>query len=231
MLKTVAISSNKKTGPIAVTYRAGKNNTYSTCPKTCALHPQASAGAQEIDADYLQAIRKAVPKRGLAWTYSHFAPALLPKPKAGETVINYSADTIADALKAMKLKRPAVYMSPKADAERWPAMHAGVKFLRCPAELSTTFTCQQCGNGRPLCAQGGRDYVIVFVGHGTGALRVGTDQEGGCYAASGPVAIQWHKTSKTGAANDAETLTAFARSLPVGAFLRHHVAGDIGAEK
>jgi hypothetical protein len=60
---------------------------------------------------------------------------------------------------------------------------------------------------------------------------LGTDQEGGCYAASGPVAIQWHKTSKTGAINDAETLTAFARSLPVGAFLRHHVAGDIGAEK
>jgi hypothetical protein len=195
------------------------------------LHPQASAGAQEIDADYLQAIRKAVPKRGLAWTYSHFAPALLPKPKAGETVINYSADTIADALKAIKLKRPAVYMSAKADADSWPAVHAGIKFLRCPAELSKTFTCQQCGNGRPLCAQGGRDYVIVFVGHGTGAARVGTDQEGGCYAASGPVAIQWHKTSKTGAANDAETLTAFARSLPVGAFLRHHVAGDIGAEK
>lgn len=117
----------------------------------------------------------------------------------------------------------------KDTADLWPQVVEGVRFARCPAELADNFTCQQCGNGDPLCARGDRDYVIVFVAHGTGAKRVGTG-DGGCYAASGPTAIQWHGTRKTGAANDAETLRTFARSLPPGSFLRHHIAGDIGRE-
>jgi hypothetical protein len=119
--------------------------------------------------------------------------------------------------------------APKDTADLWPQVVEGVRFLRCPAELADNFTCHQCGNGDPLCARGDRDYVVVFVAHGPSAKRVGTG-DGGCYAASGPTAIQWHGTKKTGAANDAEALRAFARSLPPGSFLRHHVAGDIGRE-
>jgi len=217
MLKTVAVSSNKKTGPIAVTYRAGEHQTFSTCPKTCALHPKSETGAASIDDEYLRAVMDAVPRGGQAWTYS------------GKTVINASCDTASEAVRAYSLGRPAVYAAPLTSADQWPQRIAGVQFVRCPAELSDTFTCQQCGNGRPLCARADRDYVVVFVAHGTGKKRVGTG-DGGCYAASGPTAIQWHKTRSSGAPNDAEALRAFARSLPPGSMLRHHVAGDVGRE-
>ncbi len=79
-LKTVRQSSNSKTGPIAVTYRAGCASTYGTCPSSCGLHPSADQGAQEIDQEYMAALLDAVPAGGQAWTYSHFAPELLPKP-------------------------------------------------------------------------------------------------------------------------------------------------------
>lgn len=229
MLKTVAVSSNKKTGPIAVTYRAGEHETYGTCPKTCGLHPKSETGTQTIDSDYLAAVLDAVPRNGQAWTYSHFLAESLPLPTPGKTVINASCDTVAEAVRAYSLSRPAVLAAPKDTADQWPQSVEGVRFVRCPAELSDNFTCQQCGNGKPLCARPERDYVIVFVAHGTGAKKVGTGT-GGCYAASGPTAIQWHNTRKTGAANDGETLRAFARSLPPGSLLRHHVAGDVGRE-
>lgn len=228
MLKTVKVSANAKTGAIAVTYRAGVHETFGTCPKTCALHPKNQTGTAEIDSEYLAALIDAVPRNGVAWTYSHFPADKLPLPAAGKTVINASCDTASEAVRAFSLGRPAVYAAP-LDSQ-WPQRIAGVNFARCPAELSDNFTCQQCGNGSPLCARPERDYVIVFVAHGTGKKRVGTDDEGGCYAASGPTAIQWHGTRKTGAANDAEALRQFAAALPAGSMLRHHVAGDIGRE-
>ena len=55
MLKTVKHSGNKKTGPIAVTYRAGGHNVFATCPATCALNPQGEHAADLVDLDYLQA--------------------------------------------------------------------------------------------------------------------------------------------------------------------------------
>ena len=226
MLKTVAVSANKKTGPIAVTYRAGGADTYGTCPKTCELNPSPATGAESIDAEYLSALMSAVPRNGQAWTYSHFPAEQLPMPETGKTVINASCDSMGEAVKAYALGRPAVLAAPLGTA--WPVVDNGVKFVRCPAELSDNFTCAQCGNGRPLCARGDRDFVIVFVAHGPSAKKVGTDCAGGCYASSGPTAIQWHNTRKKGAANDSEALVQFAKSLPPGSFLRHHVAGDIG---
>lgn len=229
MLKTVPVTANRKTGPIAVTYRSGEHQTYSTCPKSCALHPKAETGSDQIDTEYMAALLDAVPRRGIAWTYSHFAAWLLPIAKRGQTVINASCDTVAEAVAAVKLGRPAVLAAPTDTAESWPKVVEGVKFYRCPAELAENFTCAQCGNGSPLCARPERRDVVVFVAHGTGAKKVGTG-EGGCYAASGPTAIQWHGTKKTGLANDAQALKAFAKSLPSGSMLRHHVAGDIGRE-
>ena len=52
MLKTVKHSANKKTGPIAVTYRAGGHSVFGTCPKTCALNPQGDNAADLVDVDY-----------------------------------------------------------------------------------------------------------------------------------------------------------------------------------
>ena len=230
MLKTVAVSANRKTGPIAVTYRSGEHETYGTCPTSCKLHPKSETGTMLVDAEYLAAVADAVPRGGMAWTYSHFAAEALPAPAPAKTVFNVSCDTMAEAVRAVELGRPAVYAAPKSMADSFPMVHRGVKFAQCPAELSESFTCAQCGGGRPLCARGERDYVVVFIAHGTGAKRVGTEQGGGCYAASGPTAIQWHGTKKTGQQNDPQTIKQFARSLPMGSLLRHHVAGDIGLE-
>jgi hypothetical protein len=229
MLKTVPVTANRKTGPIAVTYRSGTHETYATCPKSCALHPKAATGTEQIDTDYLAALLDAVPRRGVAWTYSHFAAALLPVAKAGQTVINASCDTEAEAVAAVNIGRPAVLAAPTDAADTFPKVVDGVRFHRCPAELADNFTCAQCGNGSPLCARPERREVVVFVAHGTGAKKVGTGS-GGCYAASGPTAIQWHGTKKANTPNDAAALRAFAKSLPSGSMLRHHVAGDIGRE-
>lgn len=229
MLKTVPVTANRKTGPIAVTYRSGTHETYATCPKSCALHPKAATGTEQIDTDYLAALLDAVPRRGVAWTYSHFAAALLPVAKAGQTVINASCDTEAEAVAAVNIGRPAVLAAPTDTADTFPKVVDGVRFHRCPAELAENFTCAQCGNGSPLCARPERREVVVFVAHGTGAKKVGTGS-GGCYAASGPTAIQWHGTKKVNTPNDAAALRAFAKSLPSGSMLRHHVAGDIGRE-
>ena len=227
MIKTVPISSNRKTGPIAVTYRSGQHETYSTCPKTCALHPKAATGSDQIDTEYLAALLDAVPRRGVAWTYSHFNAALLPKAKKGQTVINASCDNVHEAVDAVvRLGRPAVLAAPTGT--EWPQTINGVRFHRCPAELAENFTCSQCGNGSPLCARADRRDVVVFVAHGSGAKKVGSADGGGCYAASGPTAIQWHGVKKAAPMDDGAALKKFARSLPPGSMLRHHVAGDIG---
>ena len=230
MLKTVQTSSNKKTGPIAVTYRAGGRDTFNTCPKTCQLHPRPETGAVKIDADYLAALLAAVPRGGQAWTYSHFPAELLPVAAPGQTVINASCDTMAAAVAAVKIGRPAVVAAPAGTEWAGGVEYKGVQFVRCPAELAESFTCQQCGGGRPLCARPERDFVIVFVAHGPMARKVGRDTAGGCYATTGPVAIQWHKTRTAGAPDDAAELLRFARSLAPGSMLRHHVAGDLGRE-
>jgi len=134
------------------------------------------------------------------------------------------------AVAAWSIGRPAVVAAPAGTEWAGGVEYKGVRFVRCPAELAEGFTCQQCGGGRPLCARSDRDYVIVFVAHGPMAAKVGRGTAGGCYASSGPTAIQWHKTRTAGAANDAAELVRFARSLPPGSLLRHHVAGDIGRE-
>ena len=228
MLKTVKVSANSKTGPIAVTYRAGARGTYDTCPKSCQLHPAPETGADEIDAEYLAAVRAAVPRNGVAWTYSHFPAESLPVAAPGETVINASCDDMDSAVAAWSIGRPAVVAAPAGTEWAGGVEYKGVKFVQCPAEKAEGFTCMQCGNGRPLCARPERDYVIVFVAHGAGKNKVGMAEAGGCYAAAGHVAIQWHGTRKNGAANDAAALLEFARSLPPGSMLRHHVAGDCG---
>jgi len=228
MLKTVKVSSNSKTGKIAVTYRSGEHSVFGTCPKTCALNPQGDNSTNLVDVDYLAAVSDSVPPGGKAWTYSHFDRRALPRPAAGKTVINVSADTVSDALHAVADGFPAVLAAPADSADSWPTVRKGVRFVRCPAELSESFTCKDCGNGSPLCARGDRDYVVVFVGHGRDKNKVGTETEGGCYAASGFTSISWHQTRKTGAKNDAQAVRAFAAGLPFGSFLRHHIAGDMG---
>ena len=227
MLFTVPISGNKKTGPIAVTYRAGSKNVYGTCPKTCQLNAHEDMSTDEIDMEYLQAVYDAVPRRGKAWTYSHFHHDQLPAPRAGKTVINASCDTVEEAVQATKSGKPAVYAAPVGT--KLPFTSQGVKFARCPAELSAEFNCMKCGDGDPLCARTTREYVVTFVAHGTSKAKVGAEKKGGCYAASGPVFMQWRNTMSK-SPSDAEEVRRFASALPPGSMIRHHVTGDVGKD-
>ena len=55
-LKLINQSTNRKTGGIATTYRAGET-IYSTCPATCSLNPDGDNSAIEIDQEYLSALK------------------------------------------------------------------------------------------------------------------------------------------------------------------------------
>lgn len=237
MLKLVPLSGNRKTGPIAVTYRTSPNNNYGTCPTSCPLLPilqNEETTAHEIDQDYLSALRQAVPKRGQAWTYSHFPYQQLPITDTG-TIINISTDTLAEALTAKAHGYPTVFAAPanwKNAAPKYP-MGGPTRFVQCPAVSNDRINCRNCGNGRPLCARPERDYVVVFPGHGSRKKVIGTENPtGGCYGLFGRTRTIWNRTAKQHQdASDPELLLAWTKTLPYGSYLRHHVVGDLGLSK
>ena len=234
MLKTVLYSTAKKTGGCAVTYRAASNDLYGTCPNTCALKPAGKKSAQSIDLEYFDALINAVPKKGLSFTYTHFNPELWVKRiKPEGSVINFSADTVDSALKALHSHKVPVTVV--VNRNFWPNKKSKLEkntwIVRCPAELRpNSVTCRNCGNGRPLCARHNRPYIIGFTAHGTAAAAAeNPNKSGGCYASSGNVSIHWIATSKNKSTDsDGKKLQAFVRALPIGSVIRHHVAGDIG---
>ena len=241
MLKTVEMSRAKKTAGIAVTYRAGKGDMFGTCPASCNLN-DSGKGAENVDNEYLDALLNAKPKKGFSFTYSHFDfNAWIDKARAvGKTVINYSADNMPDALKSFGLNIPTVtvvgqdrwkYNGKSIDvtADIWKPT---VQVIRCPAEYRN-ISCNDCGNGEPLCARMDRNYIIGFTAHGPNKRKAASKTEqGGCYGAQGNCRIWWTDTaaSEQPDETDGEKLLRFVKSLPVRAIVRHHVAGDIGAE-
>ena len=226
-LKLINQSTNRKTGGIATTYRAGEN-IYSTCPATCSLNPDGDNSATEIDQEYLSALRNAVAKKGQAWTYSHFDHDKIPPNEENKTVINYSADTVIQALNSFNDGHETTYTAPASMNDKVDTIQ-GVKFVKCPAEDNKKVTCQNCGSGRPLCARLNRDYIIKFVAHGSQKKKVCTDQKGGCYAGQGFTRFAWGNAAKQKQeVTDAVKLSEWVKTLPYGSMLRHHVAGDIG---
>ena len=250
MLKTTAMSSAKKTAGCAVTYRAGSANKFDTCPASCKLNPSGrGCGDMQIDYDYLDAVLDAKPKRGFSFGYSHFDPLLWAhKLRAGKTVINYSADSLAAAYAIFSNKiapvvvvvKPEYWISaPVYEYELGVAglnkyrRVGGTRVVRCPAEYNDAVTCRNCGSkDGPLCARLNRDFIIGFTAHGTSKKKAATDDPGGCYAAGGNVALHWTATAnQPQPETDGERLRSFAKSLPPGSVLRHHIAGDIGLDK
>ena len=252
MLKTIEYSSATKTRGIATTYRAGNGNQYSTCPSTCELNPSGT-GASVIDDDYFNALLSAVPQGGAAFTYCHFdyvkwsARALPLAPR--KTVVNYSAPSLYAAAEAMRQGVAAVVVVAPTywnnglipvKANLYGGIHEGprliqtdaVRVVRCPAEYTDKFSCNDCGgNNKPLCARGDRDYIIAFTAHGTGKkAALDPAQQKGCYAAYHHVAMAWKNTANTidDGESDGDKITRFAASLRAGSVLRHHVAGDVG---
>ena len=244
-LKTVAISNAAKTKGCAVTYRAGEFDTYGTCPDSCALKPVGASGTKKIDRPYLAALLAAVPRNGVAWTYSHFPwkqwalPIFrhLMRDRLPTTTINFSAASERSAAAAIAAGIPTVLATQRLE-KHYVAF--GARFVRCPATVEgSDVNCGNCGgaiNGRvldpvrvPLCARIDRDYVITFPAHGPSRKRVGTGN-GGCYASGGNVRLHWNATAEADQHPRDETkLASFVDDLPRGTVLRHHVAGDIGA--
>lgn len=223
MLKKVKNSQpTGKLGGTAATYRRG-GQTFSTCPSTCPLNPNPEHSTDEIDRGYLARIRRAVPRNGVAWLYTHFSWRRLRPAKPGEVVVNFSADNIADAVEATEAGFPAVVTLP-LEAPTGVIKFNDTRIIPCPENVNNKTTCKKCGGGVPLCARNDRDYVISFRAHGTSKKKVGDpNAQGGCYAAAGRVRMQWEKCED----ND-ESLLDWVESLPEGTLLRHHVAGDIG---
>lgn len=246
MLKTVENSRAKKTAGLAVTYRAGDSEKFGTCPAHCKLNPSGKGcGGNEIDTEYLDALMNAKPSRGISFGYTHFDP-LFWSHKLGQnkTVLNYSADTLAEAFVVHSNKIAPVVTVVKPDF--WTSDDASqqyrfidrndmsappVKVNRCPEEYGAARGCADCGNGKPLCARLDRNFIIGFTAHGAAAHKAATDDPGGCYASNGPAALQWGATAKQiQTQTDSEKLSDFIKELPPRSIIRHHVAGDIGLD-
>ena len=237
MLNTVETSEAKKTAGIAVTYRAGGGDMFATCPDSCALKP-VETGTVEVDREYERAVRRAVPTKGIAFLFTHFPPEQWGEQNTGapgQTVFNFSADTLADAARHIKTGAasvavvPADYWNERTSAKVTQA--DGVKMVRCPNE-TTGVDCAGCGNGTPLCARPDRGFGIVFTAHGASKRKAGdNDTAGGCYAGGGNVALHWRHLSEREETTetDSDHVRRFASSLAPRAILRHHIAGDIGA--
>ena len=237
MLNCTANSRAKKTFNCGVTYRAGSGDMFSTCPDSCTLKPRQTK-TKEIDREYERVVRDAVPRRGVAFLFTHFPPAQWAEPnQPKKTVFNYSADTLeqcADSIKAGAASVAVVahdywdkLKSKKATSAR------GVKMIRCLDE-TTGIGCAKCGGSKgPLCARMDRDFGVVFTAHGAAKKKAGNNEEpGGCYAGGGNVALHWRNLShREQSETDGEKLKSFVKSLVPGTTLRHHIAGDLGAIK
>lgn len=250
MLKLISSSSNQKVGNCAVTYRAGQEDVYGTCPSGCPLKPSSGQGSTTLNTEYLQAVLESVPRQGKAWTYTHFKPADgVPISASNQTCINISTDSIDDAVTAFEQGYPTVVVRPHYETDKVDRVTTpegrDIRLVRCPAEYQDKLTCRSCGSGNPLCARHDRDYIVKFTAHGVQkkriAIRVEAEsgaqatlpgvevsaQAGGCYGSSGPVHLQW-KRSMGSTESDAQAIRRFANDLPVGTLLRHHVVGDLG---
>jgi len=249
MIKTVENSGATKTRGIAVTYRAGNGNMYGTCPASCELNCSGK-GAKQIDADYFNALLRAVPRGGISFTYTHFEWRhwcdKADKQSTRQTVVNFSAKSLLSAAAASRVVPAVVVVSEEqwqnskkisapllgGSNSRGELVQTGaVNVVRCPAEYLDKFSCGDCGGGVPLCARADRDYIIGFTAHGSGKKKAADpDTVGGCYADGGRVRLHWNATANSDQRDetDGEKLTRFAKGLRKGSIIRHHVAGDIG---
>ena len=230
-------STGKKTKGLAVTYRAGVNDKFGTCPADCKLNPSGrGCGGKAIDYEYLDAIYNSVPAGGFAFTFSHFDPVQwfnLVSPEKKQAVINYSADVWSKDKEFFSENVPVVFTV----AENfWGGARSierdGVRVVRCPEEYIPTVSCVNCGGvSGPLCARSDRNFIIGFTAHGNQKNRINNGERGGCYANGGNVNIHWERlTQKPQDKTDAEILREFVKTIPPRRILRHHIAGDIGKQ-
>ena len=242
MLHTIPLSRAPKTFGIGVTYRSGGEGQYSTCPNSCELKPAEATGADEIDRDYEAAVREAVPAFGLAFLFTHFHPRSWAVQNLDKmTVFNWSAPCIEKAVFMTAAGTASVAVVPKDFWKHTASPRSltvnGVKCVRCPQEYDERINCGNCGDGSPFCARWLRKFAVIFTSHGPGAKLAGDpNRRGGCYAGFGKCQLWWKRLAdrarRIGSHGriDAVEVKSFARSLPRGTILRHHIAGDLGVD-
>jgi len=242
MLHTIPLSRAAKTFGIGVTYRSGGEGQYSTCPNSCELKPAEATGADEIDRDYEAAVREAVPAFGLAFLFTHFHPRSWAVQNLDKmTVFNWSAPCIEKAVFMTAAGTASVAVVPKDFWKHTASPRSvtvnGVKCVRCPQEYDERINCGNCGDGSPFCARWLRKFAVIFTSHGPGAKLAGDpNKRGGCYAGFGKCQLWWKRLAdrarRIGSHGriDAVEVKSFARSLPRGTILRHHIAGDLGVD-
>ena len=223
MLKFVPHSRSSKTNGIAVTYRSGEKDIWATCPGDCPFHC-GEASDHEIDHEYIAAEYLAVPRQGEAWTYTaawrqHMEA--IPFNRKDRTVFNLSAVSIEEAEELRAQGRDVVVSLPEGTP-------IPKNYVPCPAEreavdhMGQKVTCETCGYpGRALCARPNRKWVVVFK-----RKHVSKKNDWRCYGDVFRVKRNWEHTLEHGEKDDAETVVAFAKSLPARTRLRHRVTGD-----
>lgn len=236
MLKCIPRSEASKLGGVATTYRAASDNPYGTCPSTCPLKPKCHKGTKKLDEPYLETVLKSVPRKGVAWTYTHFPLAImqpyLSTLPQNQTIINLSTDSMDQAGEYQAAGYPTVLAIQRAPYKHW--RQNGTRFVVCPAYHNKEVTCFNCGNGNPLCARPNRNYVVVFPAHGVKKHLVGSSNRGGCYGGHGNVQLHWSNTSKNIGKTilqdneEVSLLPIWTKLLPKYTLLRHHIVGDFG---
>lgn len=203
------------------------------------MKPGHSPGTREVDRNYLDAVIRAVPAGGQAWTYTHFPKEQIPLPGAlggvPEATVNISTDNLSDALGSYVAGYPTVVVA-ASTADETSQTYDGIQVVRCPAEYREEVTCENCGNGRPLCARPNRRFIVKFTAHGASKRKIndrvagGSSEAGGCYGSGGPVHLQWKRTLQQtpGLISDGDKLLGWVGGLPNGTLLRDHVLGDVG---
>jgi hypothetical protein len=116
-------------------------------------------------------VKANVGKRGFTYTHkplNFYNVDLLKRANAKGFTINVSADTLADADRAIDLGLPAVVVLPLDAPIKGNRTPAGRTVVVCPAEWNEKVTCERCG----LCAVANRKSVVGFRAHGDRAAQM-----------------------------------------------------------
>ena len=225
-MNTVDISKAKKIFGCGGTYRGGYAR-FGSCPITCPALPSyaVSTAACAIDERYTLEVVRSKPRRGHAWTFSHFPVADWRRAlgRSTGTVINHSAINASAAAASMRSGVPAVTtVAPSFWRGRKSRKVDGVTVVRCPEETGAVKNCMDCGGSAgPFCAIRDRNFAIGFTWHGPGA------DESICYGDYWNVARAWDFGLSTGE-DDSDHLREWFGTMPSNAYIRHHIVGDLG---
>ena len=193
-LKIVDESTGLKVKGLSVTYRAGPEDRYSTCPDTCALKPNPT-NTNEIDREYEYAVRNTVPKYGTSYLYTHFHPDnWSERNQEGKAIFNYSCDKLDESVGMLKQGIPTTVV---VKEDFWEGQKSkkvdNIVIARCVNEVRKDISCKECR----MCVKVARKFVVGFSAHGTRKKLAGQPEEkGGCYGEGGNVGLHWRRMEK-----------------------------------